>query len=194
MKSIFSYHKEAYALAFSRIIPTYFIFVFILLMTLFAFSMPVLLPLVSMLSVLYLMRFKKAKRSDLKETVEGLDITINQYLILLITVFVKRVIITTGYVLFIVPGIIFSYALAPIAFLFANNQNYKSSEVIKTSIDGMKGYKFKLFLLTLLGRLPLIIWLLIVVAFMANNVPQIGVPLLLLFFIALHLLLIRKTD
>lgn len=57
-------------------------------------------------------------------------------------------IILAGYI-FIVPGIILSFALSQVNYIFADNPDMKITDIISTSMSMMKGHKWEFFVLQL---------------------------------------------
>ena len=84
-----------------------------------------------------------------KPEITDLVSTYKNYLNALVAYVLYGVIIAVGYILFVIPGIIFTYMLAQIFYLLADNPQIGAVEVLKKSAEMMKGYKWKLFCLHL---------------------------------------------
>lgn len=62
---------------------------------------------------------------------------------------VYTIVVTLGFILLIIPGLILSYSYSQFMFVFIDNPDIGIIECLKTSRQIMKGYKWKLFVLGL---------------------------------------------
>lgn len=182
-----NYHIEAYKLVFRKGFMNFvklFLFSVILVISL---AMPVLTPIALIASVSFFKAFLEKGEADLFETLKGVDMTADRYLRLLIAALLQFAIMLAGYFLFVIPGIIFTFALAPLFYIITLNPDITTSEAFKSSFDMMNGNKLNLFLLRVIGGvMPMIMSLLI--SGIARFAPIIGGILGLAFMIILPLI------
>lgn len=182
-----NYHIEAYKLVFKKGFMNFvklFLFSVILVISL---VIPVLTPIALIASVLFFKAFLEKGEADLFETLKGVDMTADRYLRLLIAALLQIAIMLAGYFLFVIPGVIFTFALAPLFYIITLNPDITTSDAFKSSFDMMNGNKLNLFLLRLLGAvIPMVISL--IISGVARFVPIIGGILGLAYMIVLPLI------
>jgi hypothetical protein len=149
--SILTYEIRALRIIFSRFLKNYFSLFVVLLGITFAAATIVLIPVIGLFFNSYLITYVETGKSNIISSFKKANITFDRFLSILITGSLVGVIKSVGYTLFYVPGLIFSYALAPSKYLITINDKIKTSEVIEYCFKYMKGQKLKLFLLTILN-------------------------------------------
>ncbi len=182
-----NYHIEAYKLVFRKGFMNFVkLFLFSVILVI-ATVIPVLTPIALIASVSFFKAFLDKGEADLFETLKGVDMTADRYLRLLIAALLQISIMLAGYFLFVIPGIIFTFALAPLFYIITLNPDITTSEAFKSSFDMMNGNKLNLFLLRVLGGVvPMIMSLLI--SGIARFMPIIGGILGLTFMIVMPLI------
>ena len=187
--SVFNFHGEAYKIFFRNFFSNYFNYLVFGVFVLIASLNIILLPIVLLINTAYFVTFSERRGANLRGTIKNLDMDVNRYLNLFLISGLKRAVILTGYVLFLIPGIIFSFGLAPVSYNIIKKPDAKASEALMASWNSMKGFKWSYFAFLLVGYLPLLIYLLIMYLLWWNFIP-ITNPLLFSFLILLGLILI----
>jgi hypothetical protein len=156
--SIFVYELRALKIVFSRFFRNYFGLVVVIIGISISYLTIILIPVANLFITSYFINYVETGKSNIMQSFKKTNLTVDRFLSLLITGSLKGVIKLVGYTLFYFPGLIFSYALAPVSYLFTVNENIKTSEVIEYSFKYMKGQKMRLFLLGILNSIiPLLI-------------------------------------
>lgn len=181
------YHIDAYKLVFKKGFMNLVKLLLFSVILLISLVIPVLTPIALIASVSFFKAFLEKGEADLFETLRGVDMTADRYLRLLIASLLQIAVIAAGYVLFVVPGVIFAFALAPLFYIITMQPDITTSEAFKTSFDMMNGNKLNLFVLRLLGAVvPMVLSL--IIAIFARLVPFIGMILSLGYTIILPLI------
>jgi len=155
--SVFSFHSDAYKLIFRNFFHNYFNYIGFGIFTVVAIFNPILLPIVILFTTAYFVAFSEKGIANIRASLKNVDMDVNRYLNLFIISGLKNAIILAGYVLFLVPGIILSFGLAPVNYNIVKKPDAKASEIIESSWNSMNGYKGYYFAFTLIAYLPLII-------------------------------------
>ena len=93
----------------------------------------------------YIVNFVRTGRFEAKDIVDTIK---EKWLDLLIAVVLTTVIVTIGFALLVIPGIILSFAYTLVVFLVID-KNVKGQDALKESRMLMKGHKFEAFVLGL---------------------------------------------
>ncbi len=98
----------------------------------------------------YLITLDLLKGGDINANRFGETIKdINHALKLIAVAFLSALVIFLGFVLFIIPGIIFAYMFSQASFIMMDNPEIDIMEAMRRSKAMMKGYKFDLFIFQL---------------------------------------------
>lgn len=182
-----NYHVEAYKLVFKKGFMNFVKLLLFSVILVISLMIPVLTPIALIASVSFFKAFLEKGEADLFETLKGVDMTADRYLRLLIAALLQLAIMAAGYFLFVIPGVIFTFALAPLFYIITLHPDITTSEAFKSSFDMMNGNKLNLFLLRLLGAvIPMIIS--IFISGVARFMPIIGGILGLVYLIVLPLI------
>lgn len=182
-----NYHIEAYKLVFKKGFMNFVKLLLFSVILVISLVIPVLTPIALIASVSFFKAFLEKGEADLFETLKGVDMTADRYLRLLIAALLQVSIMLAGYFLFFIPGVIFTFALAPLFYIITLHPDITTSEAFKSSFDMMNGNKFNLFILRLLGAVvPFVMSL--VIAIFARLVPIIGAIFSLAYVVVLPLI------
>jgi hypothetical protein len=182
MKNSMSYLKEATALVRKDFRKNFWSIIFFNLAIFTALFTVVLTPFVPLYSQAVLVRFVKTGKIDLFAALEDMNITFERFFKLLVLGSLVGVIVGIGLVLLYIPGIILSFALAPIYFLALKEPNVDPGYLVNKTMEAMKGKKARLFVLQLVSGI--VVSLVLSVAALLNIIPIIGTIFYLLIFIA----------
>lgn len=160
--SVFSFHSNAYSLIFRNFFHNYFNYFGFALFASVAVFNPILLPIVMLFTTAYFVSFSDKGIANIRASLKNVDMDVNRYLNLFIISGLKNAIIISGYILFIIPGIILSFGLANVNYNIVKKPESKASEVLESSWNSMNGYKGDYFGFTVVAYLPLFIWGLII--------------------------------
>jgi uncharacterized membrane protein len=69
----------------------------------------------------------------------------NNYLNVVLGLFIKNLLITIGFILFIVPGVIMSYSYRLVPYILAEDTTISGNDAVKKSREMMKGHKWNAF-------------------------------------------------
>jgi uncharacterized membrane protein len=89
--------------------------------------------------------FAKKGEAELPQIFDGFK----QIIQAIIASFLMMIIVSVGYLLFIVPGVILSLGLSQTYFIMADNPGIKATDAMQQSWEMMKGHKGQLFMLGL---------------------------------------------
>ena len=151
INSILSYEFRALRIIFSRFFQNYFSLIVVLVGITFASATIVLIPVIGLFINSYLITYVETGKSDILASFKKANLTFDRFLSIIITSSLATVIKAVGFAFFYIPGLIFSYTLAPVSYLITTNDTIKTSDVIEQSFNKMKGHKIKLFLLEALN-------------------------------------------
>ena len=160
--SVFSFHSNAYSLIFRNFFHNYFNYFGFAIFTAVAIFNPILLPIIILFSTAYFVAFSEKGIANIRVAIKNVDMDVNRYLNLFIVAGLKRAIILAGYILFVIPGIIFSFGLANVNYNVVKKPEAKASEILESSWNSMNGYKGYYFGFTIVAYLPVVIWYLII--------------------------------
>ena len=73
----------------------------------------------------------------------------NNYWATVVGIFLQTLLITVGFILFIIPGIILLYSTRMVPFILADDPTISATDAIKRSMEMMKGNKWKAFVFDL---------------------------------------------
>lgn len=171
-KSSFDYIKQAFAIVRKNFSKNWFPLLFMFVATSLATVSIVLAPFAPLILIGSVLQLIDKGVIKLENILSELKITFDRYFTLLVLSGLVAIIILTGYTLFIIPGIILSYSLAPVYYLALVNPKQDPGTLIKQSMELMNGHKLRYFILDLVTGLvmgfvvyvaPLILLLLAVV-------------------------------
>lgn len=89
--------------------------------------------------------FARKREAELPQIFDGFKQIVQS----IIAIFLSTIIITIGYLLLIIPGVILTLGLSQTFFIMADNPGIKATDAMQQSWDMMKGYKGQYFLLGL---------------------------------------------
>lgn len=102
---------------------------------------PMLLPGLA----LFGLKIVRGERPDIADIFSGYKMYLNS----LVAFVLLAVILTVGYLLFVIPGLVFTYMYFQVFFIMADNPDISPIDALSRSARMMKGYKWKLFCLHL---------------------------------------------
>jgi len=95
--------------------------------------------------VKYTLNIYRGKETDIPDLFDEYK----NYKVIILSALLSSIIVTCGYFLFIIPGIIWALSYSLVNYLLADGVTGSPKEILKKSKDMMNGYKMDLFLLNL---------------------------------------------
>lgn len=154
-------HITAFKISFLRLYKNIFKLLFFFVVTSFSAFSFILLPFALLAYEAMIHSLIRDGDVDFTYIISKLKMKWETYFGILIATSLSGVIIIAGFSLFIIPGIILTYALAPLIYVLLTNSEITGGEAVMYSINTMKGNKVKLFFHRLFSLLPVYAYLLV---------------------------------
>jgi uncharacterized membrane protein len=171
-KSSFAYIQQAFTIVRRNFKKNWFPLLFMFTATSIATISVVLAPFAPLILIGSVLQLIHEGELKLENILSDIKITFDRFFTLFVLNGLVAVIILTGFTLFIIPGIILSYSLAPVFYLALKHPNLDPGTLIKQSMAMMQGHKMRYFFLNLVTAL--FVGLTVFVAALANIIPILG--------------------
>lgn len=171
-KNSFGYFKESFNIVRKKFKKNWFSILFMFIATSVSSLTIVLAPFAPMILIGTVVQLIQGDDIQLNDVLANIKFTFDKFFSLFVLNSFVFVIILTGYTLFIIPGIILSFSLAPVYYLAFKNPDADAGSVIKQAMELMKGHKMRFFKLQLL--VGVLTYLYLAVGFFLNVIPILG--------------------
>jgi uncharacterized membrane protein len=171
-KSSFDYIKQAYGIVRKNFKKNWFPLLFMFTATSIATLSVVLAPFAPLILMGTVLQLIDTGEIKLENILSEIKITFDRFFTLFVLNGLVGVIVLTGFVFFIIPGIILSYSLAAVFYLAHKHPKLDPGTLIKQSMALMDGHKMRYFTLNLVTGI--IVYVVVFVATLANIIPILG--------------------
>ena len=171
-KSSFDYIKQAYGIVRKNFKKTWFPLLFMFTATSLATVSVVLAPFAPLILIGTVLQLIETGEIKLENILSEIKITFDRFFTLFVLNGLVSVIILTGFSLFIIPGIIFSYSLAAVFYLAHKYPKLDPGTLIKQSMALMDGHKMRYFILNLVTWI--VVYAVVFIATLGNIIPILG--------------------